>query len=549
MVKQIQPTSYYIGNPRLNVMRDVWEKIGDCYIGARAVKDGPRKRKYLPPSEAEIEVDKKSNLKNGYSLYDFRRFYAQYEPFFRPIADQIVGLMNLNKPVCNLREDGKNDKAPAVMQALLEYGNTQNDTIYGLKLRVNHNQTLYGRYGLLLDIKMDSNGRNPKFSISEYPARTILDGETRENESGQSTLEWVLLDESDYVFNRELKSWEWTYIWRVLGIDKSQGTPRYYQAVLRNDPQIEWLQLDINNPLATLPPENVVYPALALRTLEFIPFTVCNATRLGIDEWEEPPLADVAEMSLDNYRCDSLYKKGIYLHASPTVVAQDFTVPRNGDRPKFNLGGLIELHSATGQQASIRLMETSGSGLGEIRNAKHEIKGALGYMNVQAVLDGAGAGASGEALRIRSGAGTASMSLIDQTGSRAIEEQLCYAAMWTGQSAEEAAKNITFQSDTAYLGAGTSISEIVSLISANASGQIPFLSKKNLYNILAKRERGTISTYDDNLTQVIDEMYEQMDIAQEFQKKYPPQPDAMGMGGGEPMPDESQTGGGEPEEE
>lgn len=54
--------------------------------------------------------------------------------------------------------------------------------------------------------------------------------------------------------------------------------------------------------------------------LRFIPLTICNVDRLGIENWQSPPYLDVAQVAIGNYMIDSWYKMGLCHFATPTLV-------------------------------------------------------------------------------------------------------------------------------------------------------------------------------------------------------------------------------------
>ena len=57
-----------------------------------------------------------------------------------------------------------------------------------------------------------------------------------------------------------------------------------------------------------------------------------------------------------------------------------------------------------------------------MRSAKEFGKSALKYSSIRDLLDGAGAGASGEAIKLRTASGTANIAAMDNAGALAIEE-------------------------------------------------------------------------------------------------------------------------------
>lgn len=473
-----------------------WQIVGDCYEGVEAIKRLERARVYLPPQPAEREEIDKGKEFAG-SRYAFRKQVASYENFFKTTIDDIVGLMSKNKPKMRFGIEN-DDESPKEILDMRFKGNRFCDGLSGLKARINHAQTLFGRYGLLLDVVTDDQGLNPEFCITEYPACSILDGDyfasTFDN---RKKLRWVLLDETTRKFNDETKSWNLCQRRRLLGLDANG----YYYNALWEGSDVEglWAQFDLNNPQEN-DVYSLVYPTYQGRYLEFIPFTACNVDRLGVDAWEPPPYLDVAQIAIGNYVVDSWYKMGLYQFSTPTLAVMNAKQSEKDVR----LGGVLWLNSAiNGPAASAQILETSGSALAELRNAKQELKDALKYSSIRDLLDGAGANSSGDALKLRTASGTAAIATIDKTSARAIEEQLRSAAIWAGATPEEAFDRITFEADTSYLEQEFQLQSVVSFIQANSQNKV--LSRQNAYSILEKTFPDVISNFEDNEAQMLSE--------------------------------------------
>jgi hypothetical protein len=473
-------------------LKKKWIYVSDCYEGSSAVKYGANSRVYLPPLRREEEEFRKTGDTES-RHYEVRKSFASFENFFKPVVDDIVGIMQKNEPTVKFGVDSE-DESPKEVQAIRWYGNQYNDGLRGLKHRLNFAQALYGRYGLLLDIVTDRQGLNPQFCVTEYPAFKILDGEAnKERPDRPETLRFVLLDESTVTFNPERKEHETVHRLRVLGID---GNGRYYQSVLESkgaENHTKWRNFDLDNP----PGEQTFYPRFKGQYLDFIPFTVCNVNRIGFNEWQNPPYEDVAHIAVNNYQIDSIYKQALQNHATPTLVVSNSAK----ESDKVYLGGVIWAKGAGSAPVSVSLLETSGSGLAEMRYAKESGKDALKYSSIRDLLDGAGAGASGEAIKLRTASGTANIAAMDTAGALAIEEQLVNAAIWAGATPEEAMDRITFQADTSYLGSEVQLASVVGMIQLNQ--QTKTLSNEALYRLLDKAVPGTLPTYEDNEIQKI----------------------------------------------
>lgn len=471
----------------------LWQIVGDCYEGVEAIKRPDRRYVYLPPQPAE-QKELLSGKEFSSTRYAFRQQVACYENFFKTTIDDIVGLMSKNKPkiAFGIEDD---EESPKEVQDMRYAGTRFRDGLTSLKIRLNYAQTLYGRYGMLLDVVTDEDGLNPEFCITEYPAFTILDGDCFDSPyDSRKKLRWILLDETSRKFCPDTKRWINCPKRRVLGLN-AEGY--YYNAVWEgNEVDGIWAGFNLDDPQES-PDYTIVFPKFKGNPLEFIPFTVCNVNQLGVDAWTPPPYLDVAQIAIGNYVVDSWYKMGLYHFASPTLTICNAKATDKDIR----LGGVLWLNSSgnSTSNATAQILETSGSALSEIRHAKQELKDALRYTSIRDLLDGAGANSSGDALRLRTSSGTAAIATIDKTSARAIEEQLRFAAVWAGATMQEATDRITFEADTTYLSQEFQIQSVVSFIQANETSKI--LSKQNAYSILERTFPDVLSSYDDNEAQ------------------------------------------------
>lgn len=444
----------------------------DVYAGESAVRSVKKREKYLP----RIDSEGPSCSKSG--QYETRFKLAYFDNLLRPAVDDAVGMMQKNEPIIQIARDGSEPSDSMIR--LRDYCTNHGDGIRGLKSRMNRNQVIFGRSGMLLDVVPGEDGTWGEFVIQEYSPENIVDGE----EDADGRLQWILLDESTMVFDRDKKHWKPEPRYRILGISEA-----YYSCEISgNDVAAKWLAFNFDSP-----PENAVFPKYRNKTIDFIPFTVCNVDRLGIDQWQEPPYMSVASMTLNKYQTDSLYKLALARHASPTLVVSNAKSDGN-----IALGGMLCLQGG----ATASLLETSGSGLQEFRNAKNDTESSLKNIMLRNLLDGAGANSSAEAIEMRTTSGTFSVADIDRAGARAIEEQLIFAAAWSGMSMNEANESIQFKADTSYIGAKYSLQEITSFMLANES--LRMFSREALY--AAVREVAPfLPTYEDNIVQIENE--------------------------------------------
>jgi hypothetical protein len=192
-------------------------------------------------------------------------------------------------------------------------------------------------------------------------------------------------------------------------------------------------------------------------------------------------------------------KTALKHYASPTLVLINAQENKN-----IVLGGALNIQSSNpSNPATVSMLEMNGNGLNALSASINQIKTDAMRRTVQGLLDAAGANASGEALLLRSAAGTATIGNIDETGAKAIEEQLVFASMWAGATRKEAGDRISVEADISYMSNPRTIKELTGLLAANIgnSGK-PFLSRRNLYALAEKMHPGTLSTFEDNELQI-----------------------------------------------
>ncbi len=473
-------------NAEYLTLEPLWRYVADCYDGSERIKEGENAREYLPIQSLERDELRLRNVPFEESRYAFRRRVASYENFFRPIIDDVVGLMQRNPASVRFGVASDEESAKEVRD-MKYWGNRFNDGLAGLKARLNFAQILFGRYGTLLDVTTNSSGLEPNFCVVEYPAQKILDGEVDDVSNAQfGALRWALLDESTRKFDPKEKTWKRSTRRRLLALD-AQG--RYYNARFEGvDADEQWRDFSLDKPNGA----NVVYPCFKGRTLDFIPFTVCNVDKLGLENWTRPPYLDVARLAVENYVVDSWYKIGLYLHATPTLAVCNAARESNDVR----LGGVIWPRGTSSSPVSVSILETTGAGLAELRNAKDELKETLRYTSIRDLIDRSGANSSSEALRVRTTSGTVAVAAVDRAGARAIEEQLCFASLWSGATVAETQDRISYEADVSYLGAEFQMDSVVDLLKANRETQT--LSQRNAYAFLEKAAPGVLPSFEDN---------------------------------------------------
>lgn len=479
--------------------------IDDLMKGSWAVKRGPRQAVYLPKFPNEEDTGSEGNR-----YYELRKRMSHYEPIINRLVNETAGLMNAKAPRITWGNEEWGESPDEVVN--IEYlGTVQQDGLAGLKARMCRYVMSHARYMILLDTVDNDEGPFAQFVIKEFQSSKILDGD---QDPQTLKLQWVLLDESTEKFDDVQKVWYTAVQWRVLGLD-SNG--KYYSCPLYGDQamvEAAWKQFNFG-----APPEEAIYPQFKGDTLDFIPGVVCNLSNHEIQGFEDPPFLDVGETSIEAYNLSSLYVNSLQKNSNATLVAI------NVDRPSIEVdtgqkgpdgkpilrripktvvtGGAMFLNSsktAQGLTVDVKMLETSGNGLKEIREAYLLSLQSMSQSSLNGILEAAGANSSAEALKLRSETGTAAFGWIDKNISRAIEQVLYYAAQWAGATEEEANGRISYVPDTSYIAANMSLGEVIELIRLNQELQMrgQGLADKALHEILVSASDGRLPSYEEN---------------------------------------------------
>ena len=143
-----------------------WEYAEDCYKGVIAIKSPEKQHLYLPKFPVEARDPAKE------SQYQLRCWAADYDNIFKSAIMSMVGVMGKIPAKASFGNAQKEIKDIDI------WGNEYEDRLVGLKARLNHAQTLFGRYGLWLTPVVGEFNLNPQFVIREYNCYQIVDGET-----------------------------------------------------------------------------------------------------------------------------------------------------------------------------------------------------------------------------------------------------------------------------------------------------------------------------------------------------------------------------------
>lgn len=426
-------------------MLEIWDFCQLSFEGETAIKKNADKFICRPKSKRKSEKKWQEYLSRG-------KYPTADSPAHT--LEKMIGILGAKSPDVTL--DGK----AATLNFLREYATPFRDGLDALFLRTVEQILRVGRYCFLLEPNDDD---KVGFHINEYRADKFLRAEVTE-ENGESYANLVLLDTSNITFST--KVWRDVYYPQItlLALD---GRGQYYQAKFGGNtaegsgavisgykngiPQYadaEFLHNAMGECMAQIENWNVldpdpgkctelIYPTKYGKTLDRIPFTVCNTNSLHLKKFSNPPLLQACLQALHILQADCDHQQAIYYTTDPIPVAkgidQEDELPVSADQVLY-----VPVDGDFG------FVTTGGTGLAEQRANLDQMREELRSCGVSLAGTEGAVNTSGVALEIYRNAQTASLRIINTNAGKAIEEQLRFAGKWIGMKPEEIAENIRF---------------------------------------------------------------------------------------------------------
>jgi len=412
-----------LGNIEYQYFQNDWVRILDVVDGGeREVKE--RGTEYLPKTSGM-----KANTSKGDEVYEAYKTRAVFYGYARDTLPAMLGVMHAKQAKFEL---------PTAIEFMNQESSDPQSWRVGLQqiLReTNRNQLSYGRYGLLADIPaFEQPVAQVRPKIIGYEAFFILDWSTRESESGEVVIDYVLLaEEKPEDEHRRAKYTHPDMRLRLLALD-AEGN--YYYMLIDVDPSdlannsgsikiLETLgNIDLDNPPVEDPLGGSVanYPLAAGQPMKFIPFVFVNVTNLYPDV-QKSPLLQLSNMDISIYRGDADWAQAYFLQGQATPV---FSGVSEGDEVFVGAGGGIKMSDP---EAKAYYMEVSGDGLEEMRERQQALQNFATSLGI-ALVD-QNQPESGKALETRTGIKSAPLKTVAITGAKALQQALRYAAFWT----------------------------------------------------------------------------------------------------------------------
>jgi len=457
-------------HPEYSTFLEDWLLMRDCYRGERVIKD---KGQIYLPATIGMQSDGMNVGQVGYMAYEAYKQRALFHDYVKEAVQSMIGMMHCKPPIIKL---------PAAMEPMRERATVEGDSLVNLLRFINEEQLITGRVGIMLDLP--SNPREGKAMpyFARYRAETIINWDDGANEElTLPKLNLVVLDESAYERSDDF-TWTYKNKWRVLmlgALNPNEATGMYSTGEFRDD----------KANLGNLTGETMIRPSIAGNELDEIPFVFINSKDLvtGVDD---PPLIGLANIALAIYRGEADYRQNLFMQGQDTLV-----VAGSADET-FRLGAGATILLPQGGEA--KYIGVTAVGLPEQRLALENDKMSASTKSGQMIDTRSKERESGDALKTRIGAQTATLNRIALTGAAGLEQLLKTAAKWLGANPEEVSvrPNLDFADEKLIS------RSLVELVTAKNMGAP--LSRESLHNLM--RDKGlTYMEFEEELNKIEEE--------------------------------------------
>jgi hypothetical protein len=478
-------------HPLYQLFSSDWITMRDLVAGETQVK---RKRDtYLPPTPSMlIDGFGKGTNKIGEQTYEGFIVRAQLPDYVSDGVENLVGALNHKSATIEL---------PPQMEPLRESCTLSGESLDDLLRQIHAEQLTTGRVGLLADLPAAPNADTTKTPTPEgttvlpyivtYVAESITNWDEAGVVDGLSALNLVVLNESTYKREadfmwKEFKKYRVLQLGDLAGLE-AEGTAEYKVGVFTDDNGLTYDETSMES------------PSYLGKKLNEVPFVFINTKDL-LSTPDKPPLLGLGKLVLAIYRGEADYRQGLFLTGQDTLVVvggikNPDAIPGQDDAVRTGAGSRIDVDV----NGDAKYIGVNSSGLSEQRSCLENDHKRAAHRSGQLLPTGkSNSQESGEALKTRQAAQTASLTSIAKSSARGLESLLKTIAKWIGAdpNAVKVIANLEFGELPVVA------SDIKTLSDARLAGAP--ISKKSIHGLLVDK-RLTVMTYEEEIEQIKEE--------------------------------------------
>lgn len=443
-------------HPEFDTSLSDWELMRDSHQGEKQVK--ARTTRYLPPTPGHLYDGMDSTQKVGYKNYEAYLQRAVFPEYVGQAVETFIGLLHNEPPTIEL---------PERMEYLRERATLKGDTLEGLLIRMNIEQLITGRLGLLVDMPTEIVTGDPEFYITMYEAEKVRNWDAV-GEGDNVELEMVVLDESGYERDGTF-GWVERKVYRVIMMDEAA----YKFAVVRPEVSGDFSEGDLQA------------PSVRGNALDKLPFIFLNSKDIA-PEPDMPPLISLARLCMTIYRGEADYRHTLFLQGQDTLVVVGGAGADEDEPLRVGAGARIDVDEG----GDAKYISVGSEGLSEQRTAIENDRKRAESRSGQLIQESKAGVESGDALRQRLGSQTATLNQIAISAAQALENILKVTAEWLGADPSEVVINPNLEFGPIVV----ETRELVEIMSAKGLG-LP-LSEESVHEYLQERKL-TTKTYEE----------------------------------------------------
>ena len=372
-----------------------WEAMDDAYEGETRVKEKSNGILYLPFTPSQI-LDGTGTNQDGYKNYLAYKMRATFPDYVTDAVETLVGMLHSKPPTI---------KVPEAMQPIIEECAKSGASAASLLRLINELQMCPGRCGILVDIDPEKN--LPYLAL--YFAEDVVNWE-----DDQGICDYVVLDESTSV------------------LDKASGN-RILKTKHRICQEIgDVYKTAVFEDAETYDEAAFLTPTLNGVSLTEIPFVFINARDL-MPECDRAPLLGLSRLCYTIYRGEADYRQNLFMQGQDTLVIIDTAGGEDSADTRVGAGAVIRVNAG----GDAKYVGVDSQGLSEQRmcleNDRAHARARAGHF----IASGQASQESGDALRTRLAALTATLNTVATTGAQGLEKALRYVAQFMGLDPKE----------------------------------------------------------------------------------------------------------------
>lgn len=398
-------------HPDYQEHKEEWEQLRHAFKGQGEVKR--ERTKYLPalPSHLLDGMHTKNDI--GWKNYDAYLMRAVFPDFMTVGVETLVGILNAQPAIIKL---------PAKMEYLRAKATNKGENMLALLRRLHTQQLITGRVGMVADLPTSPDPVNPQLYIALYASESIINWDEA-IENIPTSLNLVVLNES--MNKRHGTVWTLTPRYRVLqlgdmALNEQKGIYKF--GVFENEKD------EFNEAEMTV-------AAFRGNTLDEIPFVFINS-KDNLAEPDVPPLLGLGDMCYTIYRAEADYRNALYMSGQDTLVVIGGVLDQNavpGQAVRVGSGARIDVPIG----GDAKYVGVSSTGLPEMRTSVENDKMAAAVRTGQLLAPGKMSMESGEALKTRVAAQTATLTSVAVSAAEGLKRLLQTMAKWVGENPDD----------------------------------------------------------------------------------------------------------------